>query len=93
MGTQPPFHWAAYTNDQVIDGDQVGQAGPAFDEPMLAGTNPLVVFHMPGENTQNDLAQHPGQADRPVVPRIFLPALLVDGCYTGNPPVIWDLPW
>jgi len=30
----------------VIDGDQVGQAGPAFHEPMLAGPDPLMILHM-----------------------------------------------
>jgi len=62
---------------------------------MLAGPDPLVVLHMPGECTQDEslhnLAQHRGQADKSVVTRILLPALLGNGCYTGNPPVIWDL--
>jgi len=66
----------------VIEGDQVGQAGLAFHEPMLAGPDPLVVLHMPSECTQDqslhNLAWHRGQADLPVVPRIFHPALLVD---------------
>ena len=52
---------------------------------MLAGPDPLVVLHMPNECTQDellhDLAQHQGQADRPVVPWILFLALLVDGCY------------
>jgi len=30
----------------VIEGDQVGQAGCAFHEPMLAGPDPLAVLHM-----------------------------------------------
>jgi len=51
---------------------------------MLSGPDPLVVLHMPGEHTQgeplHDIARHRGQADSPVVPRILLPALLVDGC-------------
>ena len=38
----------------VIERDQVGQAGPAFCEPMLAGPDPLVVLHMPGERTQGE---------------------------------------
>jgi len=63
---------------------------------MLAGPDPLVVLHMPGECTQDELvhnpAWHQGQAARPVVPKIVLPALLVDGCYIGDPPVIRDLP-
>jgi len=36
----------------VIEGDEVDQAGPAFHETMLAGPDPLVVLHMPGERTQ-----------------------------------------
>jgi len=47
---------------------------------MLAGPDPLVVLHMPGERTQDDLlhniSRHQGQADRPVVPRILLPTVL-----------------
>jgi len=49
----------------VIEGDQVGQAGPAFHEPMLAGPAPLVLLHMPSECTQDELlynlAWHRGQ--------------------------------
>jgi len=63
---------------------------------MLAGSDPLVVLHIPGERTQDELLhnlpRHRGQADRPVVPRILLLALLVDGCYIGDLPVIWDPP-
>ena len=33
-------HW-------IIEGDQVGQAGPALCEPMLARPDPPVVLHMP----------------------------------------------
>jgi len=55
---------------------------------MLAGPDPLIVLHMPGEHTQDEslhnLAWHGGQADRPVVPRILLLVLLIDGCYTGD---------
>ena len=80
----------------VIGGDQDGQAGPAFDEPMLAGPDPLIALHMPGDGTQNEwlhnLCRHRGQADRPVVPWILLPALILDGCHIGKPPVTWDLP-
>ena len=51
---------------------------------------------MPGERTQDgllhNLAWHRGQADRPVVPRTLLPALLVDGCYIGDPPVEPEIP-
>ncbi|KAK4817206.1 hypothetical protein QYF61_003599 [Mycteria americana] len=39
----------------LVIGDQVGQAGPAFHEPMLAGPDPLVGLHMPVECTQDDL--------------------------------------
>ncbi|KAK4827445.1 hypothetical protein QYF61_018002 [Mycteria americana] len=39
----------------VIEGDQVGQAGPAFHGPMLAGPDPLVGLHMPVEHTQEEL--------------------------------------
>ena len=38
----------------LIEGDQAGQEGPAFREPMLAGPDPLVVLHMPGERTQGE---------------------------------------
>jgi len=80
----------------VIGGDWVGQAGPAFHESMLAGPESLVVLHVPGEHTQDEslhnVPWHQGQADRPLVPRILLLAFLVDGCYTGDPPVTWDLP-
>ena len=78
----------------VIEGDQVGQAGPLFHESMLAGPDPLIVLHMPRERTQDEslynLAWHRGQADRPVVPRILFLALVVGECYTGDPAVIWD---
>ena len=30
-----------------MEGDQIGQAGPAFHEAMQAGPDPLVVPHMP----------------------------------------------
>jgi len=67
----------------VIKGDQVGQAGHAFHEPMLAGPDPLVVLHMPGERTQDEwfrnLNWHRRQADRPVVPEILLPSFLSMG--------------
>jgi len=58
---------------------------------MLAGPDPLVVLHIPSERTQDEplhnLPWHRGQADAPVVSRILLLALLVDGCYTGDRPV------
>jgi len=63
----------------------------------LAGPVALVVLHMPSESTLDEslhnLARHRGQADRPVVPGTLLLALLIDGCYTGGSPVIWDLPY
>ena len=77
----------------VIEGDQVGQAGPAFHERILAGPDPLVVLDVPCDGTQDDLLhdvpQHLGQADRPVAPWILLLSLLADD---GKPPVFWDLP-
>ena len=80
----------------VIEGDWVFQAGPTFHKHMLAGPDPLVVHHMPGERTQDESlhnpAWHRGQADRPVVPRILLPALPVDVHHNGKPPVISELP-
>ena len=52
---------------------------------MLAGPDPLVVLHMLGELTEDEplynLHRYQGQADRPVVPRILLPTLLLDGCH------------
>jgi len=62
----------------VLEGDHVSLTGSAFNEPMLAGPDPLVVLHMPGERTLDEslhnLPRHRGQADRPVVPRILLMA-------------------
>ena len=72
----------------VIEGDQVGQAGPAFHEPMMAGPDHLVVLHLNSERTQDEplhnISWHQGHADRPVVPRILLLAFLVDERYIGN---------
>jgi len=63
---------------------------------MLAGPDPLVVLHMPGEHIQDELLpylpQHRRQADRPAVPWILLLALLVDECHIGEPLATWDLP-
>ena len=85
-----------YMGHPVIGGDQVGRAGPAFHEAMLAGPDPLVVLHLPSELTQdeplNNFPQYLGQGERPVVPRILLQDCLVDGLHMGKPPVIWDLP-
>ncbi|KAK4811283.1 hypothetical protein QYF61_023335 [Mycteria americana] len=60
---------------------------------MLAGPDPLVILYMACDSTQDDLLhqlpRHRGQAARPVVPRVLLPALLEDGCHirnmSGNP--------
>ncbi|KAK4820506.1 hypothetical protein QYF61_000085 [Mycteria americana] len=47
---------------------------------MLAGPDPLVILYMACDSTQDDLLhqlpRHRGQADRPVVRRVLLPALL-----------------
>jgi len=68
--------------------NKAGQAGPAFHEPILAGPDSLVVLHMPGEHTQDELLlnlpQPRGQADRPVVLQVLLLALLVDGRHVGS---------
>jgi len=45
-------HWVGHL---VIEGDQVGQAGPAFYEPMLARPDALAVLNTPGEFTQDEL--------------------------------------
>ena len=87
------IHWVGH---QVIEGDQVGQAGPAFREPTLAGPDPLAVLHLPGELTQDEpfhnLPWYQGYADRHAVLWIRLSALLVDGHHISKPLVIWDLP-
>lgn len=52
-------------------GDQGGQTGPAFHEPVIAGPD-LVVLQVLCDGTQDDLfhnlAWHSGQADRPGIP-------------------------
>ena len=79
----------------VAEGDEAGQARPAFHEPVLAGPDPLDAMHMPCDLTQDDLLHnfswYRGQADRPVLPKILLMALLVDGSHIGKPSVFWDL--
>ena len=79
----------------VIEGDQVGEAGPASHEAMLAGPDHLVVLHMHGALTQDELLHilplYQGQAGRPVLPWILLLSLRVDGCHISSPPVAWDL--
>ena len=42
------IHWVGHL---VIEGDRVGQAGPAFQERIQAGPDPLVVLHMPSEHS------------------------------------------
>lgn len=39
----------------VVEGDQAGRAAPAFCKPMLARPDPLVVLHVPCDDTQDDL--------------------------------------
>ena len=43
------------TGHLIMEEDQVGQAGPAFRKPMLAGPDPLVVPYMPCDCTQDYL--------------------------------------
>ena len=80
----------------IIEGDSLGQLGPNFREPMLAGPDPLVVLCMPSDFPQGDLLHNlswsQGQADRPVVPWILHTTLLVEGSYVGKPAILWDLP-
>ncbi len=49
---------------------------------MLIGPDHLFVLYIPHDGTQDDLlhnlSQHQDQTDRPVIPLILLPALLVD---------------
>ena len=56
---------------------------PAFHELVLAGPDPLDATHVPCDLTQDDLLhnfpRYRGQADRPVVPRVLLTALLANG--------------
>ena len=79
----------------IIEGDQIGQAGPAFHEAMLAEPDPPFVTHMPCDHTQDDLFHnvpwHRGQADRPVFPWIVLTTLLVDWSHIGKSPIFWNL--
>ena len=39
----------------VVEGDQVGQAGPAFNELLLAEHSFLIVPHMLCDSTKDDL--------------------------------------
>lgn len=56
----------------VVEGDQVGQTGPAFHKSMLASSDPLVVLSVLHGGIQEDLLhglpQHQGQVDRLIVP-------------------------
>jgi len=38
----------------IVEGDEDGEVGPAFQEPMLAGSDPLVVLHVPCDATQDE---------------------------------------
>ena len=42
----------------IIEGYQVGQAGPALHEPMLAGPDLLVALQMPCNLPQDDLLRN-----------------------------------
>ena len=79
----------------VIKGDQVGQARPAFHEPILARHDspdiPHVLCDLPYDDLLHNLAWHQGQADKPVVPWVLLLTLLVDGSHFVKPPVLWNL--
>jgi len=61
----------------------------------LIGSDPMLVLYMLHDSTQDDLFHnlywHWGQADRPVVPQIFLMALLVNESQISNPSILWDL--
>ena len=65
-----------YAGHLVTEGDQVGQEGLTFHEPMLAGPDPLVVMHMLDECAPDEplhsLPWCRGQADRPLVPEGIL---------------------
>lgn len=56
----------------VLEGDHAGQAGPAFQKPVVAKPVTLAVLHVPcdgtPENLLRDLPQHQDQADSPEVP-------------------------
>lgn len=65
---------------QVVEGDCVDQGGPALYEPVLARPDPLVVLHTlcdcTEDNLPHDLPRYCDQADRCVVPWIFLLTVL-----------------
>lgn len=72
--------------------DLVGQARPAFHEPMLAELDPPVVPHMLCDLLQGDLFHnlpwHRGQPDRSEVSQILIMTLLMDGSHIRKPPII-----
>uniref|UniRef100_A0A8B9UJ11 Murine leukemia virus integrase C-terminal domain-containing protein n=1 Tax=Anas zonorhyncha TaxID=75864 RepID=A0A8B9UJ11_9AVES len=71
---------------------EVGQAGLAIHEPMLAGPDLQVVLHMLCDaDLFHNLSWHQGQADRPVVPQVLVITLLIDRHHISKYPVIWDL--
>jgi len=71
----------------VAEGDEAGQAWPAFHEPVLAGPDPLDATHEPCDLSQDnlfhDLPWHRGQAGLTAIP--------VDGSHIGKPPILWNL--
>lgn len=78
-----------YMGHLITKGDQVSQARSAFHKPILTGCDhPSVVYVLCGstqDDLHHDLSWHQGQTDRPVIPWILLPALLLDGYH------IWQL--
>lgn len=80
----------------VIEGDQAGQAGPAFPKVMLASFAwspgcPVYALWLHSYLLRS-LSWHWSHADRLAIPWILLTTLLGDGRHTGQPLVIWDLP-
>lgn len=67
----------------MLEGDHAGQAGPAFQKPVVVKPGTLAVLHVPcdgtPENLLRDLPQQQVQADSPEVPSVLLPMLLVVG--------------
>ena len=80
----------------VTEGDQVDQAGPVFQEPILASLDALGVPHIPCNHTQDNLLHHllvyQVQTERPVVLWIILLSLLVDKHQISKFHFIWDIP-
>lgn len=67
----------------VIEANEVGQAEPAFCEPMLAEPDPTVILNLPCTQDElvHNIPQYWGQADRPGIPWILLSAIFVDVCH------------